>query len=213
MIIVEEPFDWLSVSETKAQQALEELAQYREQIKKHAASVLSRVADAAKQAGVSCNKIQIENAQPYKAIIATAENKGCDIHRHGIAWAQRTIRTCARQCDKQGADAHEHPGIGLSLNARAILHGSLRLFYWVNDLLIPVPSDILGGPGYPRPLRRVTYGCSSPAALTTPIAGISTDGASPVLLLELGQAQLILPRLWQQLLGGGFGAAIRSLAG
>ena len=79
VIIVEEPFDWLSVSETKAQQALEELAQYREQIKKHAASVLSRVADAAKQAGVSCNTIQIENAQPYKAIIATAADKGCDL--------------------------------------------------------------------------------------------------------------------------------------
>ena len=79
VIIVEEPFDWLSVSETKARQALEELAQYREQIKKHAASVLSRVADAAKQAGVSCNTIQIENAQPYKAIIATAADKGCDL--------------------------------------------------------------------------------------------------------------------------------------
>ena len=38
--IVEEPFDWFSVSETKAQQALGELAKYTEQIKKHAASVL-----------------------------------------------------------------------------------------------------------------------------------------------------------------------------
>ncbi|MGA9038014.1 MAG: universal stress protein, partial [Pseudolabrys sp.] len=45
VIIVEEPFDWFSVSETKAQQALGELAKYTEQIKKHAASVLSGVAD------------------------------------------------------------------------------------------------------------------------------------------------------------------------
>ena len=37
------------------------------------------MADAAKQAGVSCNTIQIENAQPYKAIIATAADKGCDL--------------------------------------------------------------------------------------------------------------------------------------
>ncbi|MGA9034380.1 MAG: universal stress protein, partial [Pseudolabrys sp.] len=72
-------FDWFSVSETKAQQALGELAKYTEQIKKHAASVLSGVADAAKQAGVSCDTIQVENVQPYKAIIATAADKGCDL--------------------------------------------------------------------------------------------------------------------------------------
>ena len=46
VIIAEEPFDWLGVSETKAQRALEELAKYTEQIKKHAASVLNRVANA-----------------------------------------------------------------------------------------------------------------------------------------------------------------------
>ena len=79
VIIVEEPFDWFSVSETKAQQALGELAKYAEQIKKHAASVLSGVADAAKQAGVSCQTIQVENVQPYKAIIATAADKSCDL--------------------------------------------------------------------------------------------------------------------------------------
>ena len=79
VIIVEEPFDWFSVSETKAQQALGELAKYAEQIKKHAASVLSGVADAAKQAGVSCDTIQVENVQPYKAIIATAADKSCDL--------------------------------------------------------------------------------------------------------------------------------------
>ncbi|MGA9126345.1 MAG: universal stress protein, partial [Pseudolabrys sp.] len=76
---VEEPFDWFSVSETKAQQALEELAKHAEQIKKHAASVLNRVANAAKQAGVSCDTIQVENEQPYKAIITTAADRGCDL--------------------------------------------------------------------------------------------------------------------------------------
>ena len=79
VIIAEEPFDWLSVSETKAQQALGELAKHAEQIKKHAASVLNRVANAAKEAGVSCDTIQVENAQPYKAIIATAADRGCDL--------------------------------------------------------------------------------------------------------------------------------------
>ena len=79
VIIVEEPFNWLSVSETKAKQAFEELAKHAEQIKKHAASVLNGVANAAKQAGVSCETIQVENARPYQAIIATAGDRGCDL--------------------------------------------------------------------------------------------------------------------------------------
>jgi hypothetical protein len=57
VIIVEEPFNWLNVSETQAQHALEELAKHAEQIKKHAASVLNRVGNAAKQAGVPCDTI------------------------------------------------------------------------------------------------------------------------------------------------------------
>jgi nucleotide-binding universal stress UspA family protein len=36
-------------------------------------------ASAAKQAGVSCDTIQVENEQPYKAIIATAADRGCDL--------------------------------------------------------------------------------------------------------------------------------------
>jgi nucleotide-binding universal stress UspA family protein len=79
VIIVEEPFNWLSVSETQAQRALEELAKHADQIKKHAASVLNRVANAANQAGVPCETIQVEDAQPYQVIIATAADKGCDL--------------------------------------------------------------------------------------------------------------------------------------
>ena len=45
-IVVEEPFDWLGVSETKAPRALEEFDKYTEQVKKHAASALGRAADA-----------------------------------------------------------------------------------------------------------------------------------------------------------------------
>ena len=79
VIIVEEPFNWFSVSETQAERALDELAKHTEQIKKHAASVLNRVANAAKPAGVPCDTVQVEDEQPYKAIIATAEDKGCDL--------------------------------------------------------------------------------------------------------------------------------------
>jgi nucleotide-binding universal stress UspA family protein len=43
------------------------------------ASVLDRVANAAKEAGVSCETIQIENVPPHEAIIAAAEDKGCNL--------------------------------------------------------------------------------------------------------------------------------------
>ena len=79
VIVVEEPFNWLSVSETQAQRASEEFAKHTEQIKRHAGSVLDRVANAAKQAGVPCDTVQVENVQPYQAIITTARDRGCDL--------------------------------------------------------------------------------------------------------------------------------------
>jgi nucleotide-binding universal stress UspA family protein len=79
VIVVEEPFDWLNFSETTTWQMSEESAKHAVQIKKHAASVLNRAANAAKQAGVSCDTIQVEDKQPYLAIIATAKDKGCDL--------------------------------------------------------------------------------------------------------------------------------------
>ena len=59
--------------------SLQELGNYNEQIKKQAASVLSRAENAAKQAGVSCDTIQVEGVRPYQAIIATATDRGCDL--------------------------------------------------------------------------------------------------------------------------------------
>jgi nucleotide-binding universal stress UspA family protein len=79
VIVVEEPFNWFSVSETKSRQITEEVANHAEQIKKHATSVLNRAAAAAKQAGVSCDTIQVEDVQPYQAIIAAAKDKNCDL--------------------------------------------------------------------------------------------------------------------------------------
>ena len=54
-------------------------AKYDEEIKKHAKSVLDRVANAAKEAGVPCDTVQVEDVQPYEAIIATATDRGCDL--------------------------------------------------------------------------------------------------------------------------------------
>jgi nucleotide-binding universal stress UspA family protein len=52
------------------------------------ASVLDRVANAAKEAGVSCETIQVENVPPHEAIIAAAEDKGCNLivmSSHGLS--------------------------------------------------------------------------------------------------------------------------------
>jgi nucleotide-binding universal stress UspA family protein len=43
------------------------------------ASVLDRAETAAREAGVSCEIIQVENMQPHQAIIAAAEDKGCSL--------------------------------------------------------------------------------------------------------------------------------------
>jgi nucleotide-binding universal stress UspA family protein len=55
------------------------VATYAELRKKEATSALDRAANAAKEAGVSCRTVQVENGQPHQAIIAAAEDKGCDL--------------------------------------------------------------------------------------------------------------------------------------
>ena len=78
VIIVEERID-ASAWSLAEYGAFKEIGKYAEQIKTLAASVLNRVADAAKQAGVPCDTIQVEDVQPYEAIIATATDRGCDL--------------------------------------------------------------------------------------------------------------------------------------
>jgi nucleotide-binding universal stress UspA family protein len=58
---------------------LEALSKYAELRNEQATSVLDRAASAAKEAGVSCKTIQVENGQPHQAIIAAAEDRGCDL--------------------------------------------------------------------------------------------------------------------------------------
>ena len=58
---------------------LEAVATYVELRKEQATSALDRAANAAREAGVSCELIQVEDGQPHQAIIAAAENKGCDL--------------------------------------------------------------------------------------------------------------------------------------
>jgi len=73
VIFVVEPFSELTG------RLLEAVATYAELRKEQAASVLDRAANAAREAGLSCETIQMENAQPHEAIIAAARDKGCDL--------------------------------------------------------------------------------------------------------------------------------------
>jgi nucleotide-binding universal stress UspA family protein len=58
---------------------LEAVATYAELRKEQVKSVLDRAANAAAKAGISCETIQAEGGQPHQAIIAAAENGGCDL--------------------------------------------------------------------------------------------------------------------------------------
>jgi nucleotide-binding universal stress UspA family protein len=73
VIFVVEPFSEMTG------RFLEAAARYVELRKEQAATALDRAANAAKKAGVSCETIQVENVQPHQAIIAAAEEKGCDL--------------------------------------------------------------------------------------------------------------------------------------
>ncbi len=52
---------------------------YEEQMKAFAARVLAKAAAAAKTAGVQCQTLHLEHEHPYRAIIDTAQSKGCDL--------------------------------------------------------------------------------------------------------------------------------------
>ena len=69
-------------------------AQYNERMQEHAETTLGAVATAAQAAGVACEMIHVEHEHPYRAIIDTAESKGCDLivmashGRHGMLGAR-----------------------------------------------------------------------------------------------------------------------------
>jgi len=79
VVVVEAPFNVFSVSESRARHMSEEFTKHEEQIKKHAAAVLSHARDKAKASNVPCDTLQMEHEQPYQAIISAANDKGCDL--------------------------------------------------------------------------------------------------------------------------------------
>jgi len=78
-VIVEAPFNVYDVPASRIRQMSEAFAQHAEHIKQHAAKVLNHVEDAAKATSVPCETVQLEHDHPYKAIIATAKDKSCDL--------------------------------------------------------------------------------------------------------------------------------------
>lgn len=54
-------------------------AEYRQQMASEAQGYLSAAAGAAKSAGVPCETVHVEQDAPYRAIIDTAAQRGCDL--------------------------------------------------------------------------------------------------------------------------------------
>ena len=73
VIFVVEPFSELT---GRFQEAVTRYAELR---REQATSTLDDAAKGAKEAGVSCETIQVEDGQPHQAIIAAAKDKGCDL--------------------------------------------------------------------------------------------------------------------------------------
>ena len=73
VIFVVEPFSEMTG------RFLEVVARYAELRKEQAKTVLDGAAKAAKEAGVSCETVQVEDTHPHQGIIAAAEGKGCDL--------------------------------------------------------------------------------------------------------------------------------------
>jgi nucleotide-binding universal stress UspA family protein len=78
-LTVEASFNVYDVPASRMHEVSRAFTEHAEHAKAHATRILSTVADAAKAAGVPCETIQIVQDHPYKAIITTAEGKGCDL--------------------------------------------------------------------------------------------------------------------------------------
>ena len=79
VVIVEAPFNIYDLPASRTQEISDFITEYSTRMRQHANSVLSHVADKANAAGVPCETVHCEHDFPYKAIIATAEAKGCDV--------------------------------------------------------------------------------------------------------------------------------------
>ena len=75
-ITVTEPFHVFAVD---TEMLTDTPKSYKQRTKKLATKYLAQLKDAAAQAGVGCEVIEVEHEHPYQAIIDAAKEKGCDL--------------------------------------------------------------------------------------------------------------------------------------
>jgi nucleotide-binding universal stress UspA family protein len=78
-LTVEASFDVYTVPASRVYAMSGAFAEHAERAKAHAQRILNGVAEQARAAGVDCETVQLEEDHPYEAIIATAEQRGCDL--------------------------------------------------------------------------------------------------------------------------------------
>jgi len=76
ILTVSVPFHVLT---TDAQMIEDTAPQYKRRTEAHAAKILKAAADVARGAGVAYATSHVEHEHPYRAIIETADAKGCDL--------------------------------------------------------------------------------------------------------------------------------------
>lgn len=79
VLTVEPSFNVYDVPPSQVAKMSTAFEEYAEQVKKHAARILSKVADEAKAAGVPCETLHVTQDSPFESIVATAKDKGCDL--------------------------------------------------------------------------------------------------------------------------------------
>ena len=78
-LTVEASFNPSDVPASKVNLMSAAFEEYARHAREHAASILNAVADDAQAAGVQCETVQLIQDHPYKAIVAAAKDKGCDL--------------------------------------------------------------------------------------------------------------------------------------
>ena len=78
-LTVEASFDVYTVPASRVYAMSGAFAEHAERVKTHAQRILNDVAEQARAAGVVCETVQVEEDHPYEAIIATAEQRDCDL--------------------------------------------------------------------------------------------------------------------------------------
>jgi nucleotide-binding universal stress UspA family protein len=78
-LTVEPSFNVYDVPASRVNRMSAAFEEYAKHAREHAASILDAAADDAKAEGVQCETVQLIQDHPYKAIVAAAMDKGCDL--------------------------------------------------------------------------------------------------------------------------------------